>query len=460
MSFGFDDSDGIKKQGFKEKEPYWDANIKWFAFPADSEPHAYRLIAKPTFYGQHWLPTLKKDGTAGKNFSVLCRNFDAVSGVPAENGCKVCQFLDQAWDAARNAAKGKPPEKDKDGKIVSPRPPERLTKASRSITMASNTIIREIQEQGAPGNNTGQWTYVHPLRLPSGAANKIVDKQVKFGHKNPAGGTYSYNHKEFGKDLLITMNAKPASPGDTYVIDAGKNDPVTPLTQDELSQIKFLTNFLEHLKYPKNEEVEEALKKNGFQEWLEKTQAESNLQQISKSAPPAQSPPPPSEPSAFDDGGGIPHSGEHRGVPVESAPAAQADPEDDLPLDLSQFKGGPAPAATASPASTPTAPAQPAAVAVKAEAPAPVAAAPAPAPAAKPAAGATGDLAARIQAFVAANATTKTLVVADKEYDASLGLRFYKVGLSIPNCFTQYTSNDKAVCRQCPVRLDCMMTDG
>jgi hypothetical protein len=465
MSMGFEDSGELKKQGnFKEREPYWDANIKWFTLPADNEPHAYRLIAKPAHYAQHWIPTVKKDGTAGKNFAFLCKNYDSINSKWAENGCKVCEFIDQAWNAVNAAAKGKPVEKDKEGKIIKPRLPERITRASRKITMASNAIIRELQAQGAPGNNTGSWTYVHPIRLPSGAADEIVDKQNKFGVKKPDGsGRFGFNHKDHGKDILITMNPNPKTPAGTYVIDSGVNDPVSPLTADEMAQQKFLVNFVEHIKFPKDEDVEQALKRNGFEEWLEGAQAQTNLQQISKSGPPAGPAAPPSDPGAFDDGGGIQPSGENRGVPNEApaqignfqAPAA----EDDVPVDVGQLKGGPAPTAPAAAPAVQAAPAQPAAAAPAVAAqPAtpPVKAAPA---AAKPAAAAGGDLSSKIQAFVAAH-PDKKLVEATKEYDPSLGLRFYKVGLSIPSCFTKYSENDKAVCRGCPVRLDCMMTDG
>jgi hypothetical protein len=455
---GFDDSGEMKKQGFGEKEPHWDEKIKWFAFPADAEEHSYRLIAKQTYYAQHWIPTIKKDGTPGKSFPVICKNYDSANSKWAENGCEACSFLDLAWKAVAASEKGKPVKKDAEGKIIKAKPPERIAKSNRRITMASNAIIRELQEQGAPANNTGQWTFVHPIRIPQGAADKIVEAQAKYGVKKPDGsGHFGFNDKTHGKDLGLTFNPDAAVPAEMYVLGISKDTPVKALTEEEMKHAPHLVDFLKHLKYPKAGELTETFKRNGFTEWLENIQAQANLQQINKGSdvtPPADAPAAnAAAPDAFESGGGIPPSGEPQGAPSDSEPAAPATqvgnvqvdkPEEDLPVDLGELKGGPAKSAAAPAAEKP--------VAAKAEA-APAAAAPAAAKAPT-----SSDLAAKILTYCTDK--KKETVVSDKEFKGDLALRFYKPGMTVPACFSKYSANDKPTCRPCPLRLDCMMTDG
>lgn len=434
-----DDAGEMRKQSFGDREPNWDEKIKWLQIPDDGEHHAYRFIARPVYYAQHWISTRKKDGTPGKAFPAMCKNYDSSHGRWAENGCKVCEFMDLAFKALYASEKGKPQQKDANGKPLRPQLPDQIKRMNRRITMATNAIIRELQQQGAPQNNSNNWTFVHPVRLPQGVADKIVDLQAKFGAKNPGGGTFGFNHKDNGKDIYISYSSQEKNPNEMYKVLIGPNDPTTPLKPEEMSQQPHLVNFIEHLKYPKDEVIEEALRKNGHYEWLEKMNAVANLKQIERSSSPTL--------GAFDDGGGLGHAGESRRAaetpsipndgPIGNFPAPKV--EDDLPVDLSAYKGTAKDQVAPEPKPTPAPVAQ-----------APVQA-PVQAPQASPKASTGSDIDSKIRGFC--TEYSKQLVVHDKAY---ADLKFFRQGMSVPECFTKYDSTPP--CKKCPLRLDCMMT--
>jgi hypothetical protein len=425
MSMSMDDSGELRKQKFGEREPRWDEKIKWYEIPDDATPHAYRLIARPVYYAQHWIQTRKQDGTNGKPFAALCKNYDSENSKFFDNGCKICEFVDTAYKSMREAEKNKPPKKDESGKIIPPRLPDNISRLRRRVTMAHNCIVREDQEQGPPSNNATNWSFVHAIRLPQGVADSVVDLQVKFGAPNPAGGKYGFSHKDFGKDIYLSYNSQAGTPTAMYSVVVGPKDPPTPLTADELKHGPHLVNFLEHLngKYPKDETLEEALRRNGYYDWLEKMNAAANLSQIERVSPPVQVTAQPQAHSAFDDGGGMTHSSGVAPAPAKMGNFQAPPEEDDVPMDfppVQQAKPAPQKAAASAPASN------------------------------------GSDIQTKLQAF--ANETGKALTAFEKDL-SDVSLKFYKPGLNVPACFTQYSANDKAVCKKCPIRLDCMMTD-
>jgi hypothetical protein len=456
------DSSEFVQQGFGEKDPYWDADIKWFQFPDDSEPHAYRFVGKPFYFALHWIATRKKDGTAGKSFSALCKNYDSVSNKFAENGCKYCAYKDLA---AQQLAKIKYKEW-----------PDAIKRIAPKTTMATNAIVREIQQAGAPANNAAGWTFIQPVKVPEGFSNTIKEKMDKFN--KIAGKVYGFNHKDHGKDLLITYNSQSKEPSKMYQLDLGEK---SPLTQEEMAHAKYLIDFqaaLSKTGYPKDENCTKALEKNGYMDLLESLNASHNLKQIQQNAPaetPVVAPQvPPTQPvaspaapvaqvtqtvtaaqaAAFDtpaDGGVAPTAGGE--LKAEAAPTASAEPPPpafNANEQLPTFAPAPAPVQAVPPAAPQPAPVV-APVLAPVPPPAPVAAsAPAPAPAA------SQDLLGKISTF--ASSTGLTLAPHDKEYP---DVMTFKKGMTVPTCFTKYTvTMPTKVCTKCPMRLDCMIADG
>lgn len=214
------------------------------------------------------------------------------------------------------------------------------------------------------------------------------------------------------------------------------------LSDEEIQHIQAsgaLVDFVAQLrgKYPKDDDCEDALRKFGFYDWLDKMNSAANLNQIERSAPAQQTqtaaPATSASAGMLDDGGGLTHSS---GVqPKAEAQILQSrEPEED---DVPNF----------APLETP-----------KAAAPAPTQAAPVAAPTAAPApvAAPANDLQGKLEAFAGANG--KTLQVSEQTF-ADASLKFYKAGMNVPTCFTKYSANDKPTCKKCPIRLDCMMTD-
>jgi len=416
MGMSMDDGGAAQRQGFGEKEPRWDEKISWFQFPDDTSPYAYRLVAKPFYYGQHWLKTRKKDGTQGKPMAVLCRNYDSVSGKPAQNGCKVCEYLAEADKLLVKVA-----YKDRD---------ESLKGITRRLVMASNAIVRDIQSAGPPANNTGKWTFVHPIKVPQGFADTIAEKQEKF---NKVGGVmYGFSHKDHGRDLLISYNSASKEPAKMYQLDLGDK---TALKPEELQHGSFLVDFLSHLVFPADSTIEQALQRFGYYEKLQSLAAGHNLQQVGQSAQAAPAAAPQAQavaPGAFDDGGGLPASSAAPAPAVSQQPGVRLGIDPALETDVDM----PQPAVAAPVAAPVTQPAVAAAAPVAA--PAPVAAAP------------VADLGSRIAAFAQLQNIPVRVSVSEHS-----DMRNYKSGMSVPQCFEKYDAQAK--CKPCPIRLDCMM---
>jgi hypothetical protein len=439
------------QQGFGEKEPYWDKDIKWFQFPDDSEPHAYRLVGLPFYFALHWIATKKKDGTVGKSFSALCKNFDSATKKYSENGCKYCEYKDLA--AAQLS------------KIKYKDWPDAIQRITAKTTMASNAIVREIQQQGAPSNNAGGWTFIQPVKFPEGFSNTIKEKTDKFN--KVAGKVWGFNHKDHGKDLLITYNSQAKEKAKMYQLDVGDK---TVLTPEEMAHAKYLIDFQSELAktgYPKDENCVKALQKNGYYDLLESLNAGSNLKEIQKSATASTPQAPPQAPvvpptqqaqvppevaaqtAAFEvpaDGGVATTTGGE--LKAEAAPAASASAEPAFnanePLPTFEAPVAPAPVVVAPP---PPPPAPVAQVAAPVQTPPPlVMTAPTVAP---------QGILAKIAAFAAEKGLT--LVTHDKEYaDAPA----FRRGMSVPNCFTKFSvTTPTKLCTKCPLRLDCMLAD-
>lgn len=446
MSISFDDGSGrLQKQGFSQREPAWDSNVKWWQFP-DGDPNIYyyRLVARPTFYATHWIPTKKADGTEGKAYPVLCCDYDSKANSyvsEANKKCVICDFMNQVYSLA-------PIEKDKDGKNRKA-VPERIKRMNARLTMAHNAIVREVQQQGAPQNNSGNWTFIYPIRLPQGAANLLAEKEERFGHryqeKDENGNTFSriggFAHALYGKDIAITYNSG-ADAQKMYQIDVGPRDPVTPLTDEEKSHRNHLIDFASLMKYPSPDTLQKSLEKNGLNDYLMQLSSLSNLRTVAKTIQPATKQENKSDDSAFDVGNGLAvHSlGEIQGVGnINSSPAQNV--EDDVPnfpsLETWQqqqaSKASPAEAVKAPPITASTASASPVSVQAKPQA---------------------GDVTAKIEAF--SQTSGVKLVVDHSSYEK---VRLFKPGMSVPECFKTYlvTSKTTGQCKGCPLRMDCMM---
>ncbi len=423
MSMSMDDN-GAYHSGKTEREPSWDAEIKWFSLPADGEVHSLRPVAGPYYYATHWTETKKKDGSAGKAFPTICKNYDPKTNQYAENGCEHCQFIDMV----RKVVAENKLDWQKDL-------PARIQRMSRRKTMAQNVIVRELQEQGAPANNAKGWSFIQPIRFPQGVSTNLYTLMEKFNKKK--GEVFALSHKTQGRDLMISYDPESKDPNTVYQIQLGDT---TPLTEEELSHAPYLTDFASFMKYPKEGTITETLQRNGYYEWLEQFQANINMKTISKGSGAAQqqTAPPKAPPAnqqqsstAFDvagDGGmgAAETSAKDEPEPAPAKPAVKA------PAPKVEAKAEPEPE-QAPPAKQETAPA------------------PSPAPAAKP----TGNgIEAKLAAF--SQSTSIPLVESTKDFSEN-GVKLYKTGMNVPACFTQYNQTDKTICKQCPLRLDCMM---
>lgn len=454
MSISFDDDGGrLQKQGLNQREPSWDANIKWFQFP-DGDPNVYyyRLVARPTFYATHWIPTRKADGTEGKAYPVLCCDYDSKTNAYAtEKKCVICDFMRQVYDSA-------PTEKDKEGKnrkIL----PDRIKRMSSRLTMAHNAIIREIQNQGAPQNNTGGWTFIHPIRLPQGASNLLAEKEERFGHKyqeQDGNGKFftriaGFAHALYGKDIAISYNSK-FDAQKMYQIDVGPRDPVTPLTEEEKSHKHHLIDFAAAMKYPSPETLQRSLEKNGLYDYLNQLTAMSNLKTVTRSVAPAAPAKTNQIDPSFDDHGGLAvhQLGESRWATSNLAA------EDDVPSFTSDVKEWERQQTEKKAQATSTAPitiaSAPIPTPVPQEAPAPSTPVVTPPVALAPAKGT--DINSKLEAF--SQSSGVKLVVDNSTYEK---VRLFKTGMSVPECFKTYlvTSKSSGICKGCPLRMDCMM---
>lgn len=389
MSMSMDDSGGLVAQK-KEREPRWDEKIKWHQFADDDTPYLYRLVGRGTYYAQHWMNARKKDGTAAGVYSLMCANYDSRTATYANNGCKVCEY----WA-------------DLEKHVPYKEIPDEIKKIKRKVTLAQNAICREIQKAG-PTASAQNWSPIVQLRLPSGAADTIVNKQDKFNNKNPL------SSKDHGRDIHITYNSKAKEAAKTYSIDLG--DP-TPLKPEEVTYQPHLVDFIQYLKYPKESDVVDSLTRGGYYEYLNSALARKNLAQVFQQAPATQAATAQSGMSMMDSG-----------------PAITPQLDDSVPK-------------AALSTQTPQPTAQPQAAAAQPVQQAPVAQA------------SPTDPQAQIMAFAAK--VGLTVVSKDSEtFQNSDSMKKYRKGLNVPQCFSQYHQADLAICKTpCPVRLDCMMAD-
>jgi hypothetical protein len=397
------------------KEPRWDEKIRWFDFPADKEAHLYRLVSKGFIYSTHWLNTKKGDGSVGKAFPILCKNYDSATNKRAKNGCKMCDYLQavrkaygetkyESWDAS-------------------------IKKAFDRAVMAHNVICREIQEAGAPPNKQAEWTFIVPMRFPQGVVKTLSELAEKFNKRG--GATHPLNHAVEGRDIYVSYDPAATEAAKMYQVQLDMTP--KPLTQEEMAHAKFLIDFAPHLKYPTDDAINEALERNGYITKLENLQTQAAIISIpsgaSLKAPVAPAPAavqaaaPSANASAF---------------AVGDAPAP-AMPVDDIPM------GSCPPAATpAAPAPSPVqqqAPAQAAPVA-------PTPAAPE-APAAKP----------TVEQSLVAFAGPKNIALspfAHTDKLEGLAFKYFKPGMAVPACFGQYADGQPiTTCKTCPIKFDC-----
>lgn len=433
------DGDGGFKEDRGNREPAWDKDIKWFQIPDDNASYGFRFVAKPYYYAQHWVTSRKKDGTTGKAFPVLCQNYDPETNTYAENGCECCAFMDLV-NKAVNDAKAKWEDL-----------PKHIKQVGRRKTMATNAIVRELQEQGPPANNTGAWSFIVPLRLTQGVSDKIKKLADKVQPKGPSGIPFAINHKTEGRDLLISFNSQEKIPDQMYQVIHGDKK---PLTEEELGHSKFLTDFGAHIKYPNQDEIRKSLVRSGFYEWLDTFSASANLKTISRepaTAPaPAQQAAAPRQPAAALEPAPEPEPA-RAPAPVTPAAVVQAVEQQASEVIAQATTSVQASAVNVSPV---------AAMSVQTEVVAPVAAVvPPPAAPVQTAVGsaAANDIQSRVSAYAQAQG------IALKTIDAPISdAQFYKPGMSVLNCFTQYTATSKTnkpLCKGCPLRLDCMVND-
>lgn len=447
----FDDHGTIVDNPKGNREPHWDKEIPWLELPDDDEIHLYRLVAAPYYYAQHWIQSFKKDKTPGKSFPVICQNYDPKTNTFAENGCEACLFMDEVNKMLKEFESPKDPKDKVEWKDL----PQKITKMSRRTTMAQNAIIRELQAQGAP-SNSASWTFIRPIRFPQGFSKTLKEHQTKFNKRD--GQEWALNHKTEGRDLQLSYNSQSDDKNKIYMLMLGE---ITPLTDAEIAQAPHLTDFASFMKYPKQPEIADALRRFGYYDWINEYRASKPSASVPRSAPasaPAQQTirQPAQAATAFDVPAGQPEP------PFEPEPAAAAPAASPAPKAAPQAPIAAAPAPAAAPAApvipqtntvamqqqqTPVAPPQAPA--------APVAQA---APAAAPT-GAQAGVEGRLQSF--STQTGVPLVVAGKTY--AKALRLYRPDLAVPTCWSTYSATSRAnreQCKQCPLRLDCMMATG
>lgn len=473
MSMSFENTGTLIDDPRGNREPAWDKEINWFEIPDDNDVHAYRLVAGPFFYSQHWVQTKKRDGQNGKSFPALCKNWDSETNTYAENGCELCRFLDEV---NKTLAEVKKTNKDMEWKNL----PAMVTKMSRRLVMATNIISRDIQQAGPPSNNAAGWSFIRPVRFPQGFAKTLKDKQEKFNKRN--GEVYALSHVKEGRDIFISYNSQEKEPSKKYSLDLGD---VTPLTEEEMGHGHFLTDFKSFIKYPKDEELTAALRRFGYYDWLNEFKSSTTMISVprtSSSPQPVQQQP-------------IQQQVPQNQTPPQQAQTVQTHQAVQQPVQVQQPANPNAAAFSAAskpdpvfeqsddpePAATQVAPAQPAQQSVQQPAvqqaaqpavqqpvqpqqpvdTAPISGTPQsvpqsnPAPTAKPA----QDAQARILEFLQKTGVQSR--ISDTQYSKSL--RFYQPGMTVPSCWELYnrvSKENREQCRQCALRLDCMMVSG
>lgn len=431
MSFA--NSGGLIDDAKKTREPAWDKDISWFELPDDSEIHTYRLVAGAYYYAQHWVQTVKKDGKPGKAFPVICQNFDHQTNTYAENGCEVCTFLSEVNKTVNEINETREAKDKIEWKAL----PSNIQRMSRRLTMASNVIVRELQQQGPPANAQG-WSFIRAIRLPQGFGKTLKEKQDKLNKRD--GQIYPLNHITEGRDLMISYNSQSENKNNIYSLDLGN---VVPLTEDEMKHQPFLVNFHSFMKYPKQNEIADSLRRFGYYNWINEFRNTSTLVSV-----PKQTNVPPPQPAPV-------QAGRQSGQSAFNPPASPEPPFEEEPAAAPPV---PAPVVqpVAQPAPVPAAPATPVPVQQQQAA-----------PASKPAAQPTqvvqnmagqANIEGRLQLF--ATNTGVQLVVNGTTYQKNL--RMYRPDLAVPTCWTTYSQTSstpagKAQCKACPLRLDCMM---
>lgn len=418
-----DDHAGFDGTPGRNKEPRWDEKIKWWNFPDDGEPYLYRLIGRPMFFFNHWVKMKKKDGTAGKSLAVLCKNFNSVTGKSEENGCKICEYYRSAGQVYAK------------GKVDYDKWHPSLKGMGARSTMGMNAIVRDLQQQGPPGNQK-DWTFVHPIKVPKGVSETIVDLAKKYNKKPGATKPedyFGFNHAQYGKDLNISYNSQ-ADASKMYSIIPGDR---TPLTEEELAHAPYMVDIASHVKFMEDAKVEELLQRNGYYELLQSLQADFALKDAQARVGITQQ-----SPAATD----IPKTNQTNTAPkVEQQAATSSIPS---AMDVEDDGGIPAgtedhlPVANSATTESATA-ATPAASPLAAES--------------KPAAANGGED--KIQAFASTHG--KTLVENTKDY-SDLSLRTVTVGTKVPDCFSKISEtrkNSPEVCKACPIKLDCMQVE-
>lgn len=448
----FEDHGTIVDNPKGNREPAWDKDIGWFELPDDDEIHLYRMVAAPYYYAQHWIQSFKKDKKPGKSFPVICQNYDSATNTYAENGCESCLFMDEVNNLLKDIEKTVTNPKDKlEWKDL----PAHITKQSRRTTMAQNVIVRDLQAQGAPSNNAQKWSFIRPLRFPQGFGKTLKEHQAKFNKRD--GQEWALNHRTEGKDLQLSYNSSSEDKNKIYMLALGD---ITPLTDEEMKHAPFLTDFKSFLKYPQQSEIASALRRFGYYDWINEMRTSRPSTSVPK-APPAQQTQAinkaPQGPATAFDVQGQPEP------PFEPEPAATATQSSPAPQATQQAPIAAAPAAApAAPVIAPQqtmtmqqqTPVTPPAAPVQAAPAAPVA--PTQPPAQTPAqAGVEG----RLQSF--STQTGVPLIVTGKTYTKAL--RLYRADLAVPTCWSTYSATSRAnreQCKQCPLRLDCMMATG
>jgi hypothetical protein len=125
-----------------------------------------------------------------------------------------------------------------------------------------HAIVRDIQEIGAPSNDTGKWTFIKPIRLPLSVVISIGKKAELNTHIiDGKKMVMDVLDEEYGCDINISYDKLQKDPNKKYDASLGRH---TPLTDEEKRHLKFAYDFEKLVKLPTPEEQRDSLRMNGY----------------------------------------------------------------------------------------------------------------------------------------------------------------------------------------------------
>jgi len=202
---------GTTKPRVNEDSKRLDQLVDLIALP-DDEYVQVRFVGDIFTFSQHWMDIITKQG---KKTSIpkLCLNWDPEEEEFADNGCPYCE------------AQGK----------------------GGAINYLANAIVRDLQDAeprkpvapNAKERKTGiktvgskSWTPVRVVRIPAGAAKKVVDLAALNRVK---GEPVPMSDPKYGCDVSIKYDSK-ASGADKYAVQKGER---TAITKEETAYLVY-----------------------------------------------------------------------------------------------------------------------------------------------------------------------------------------------------------------------------